>query len=62
MDFKMRKYEVCPKCHNIKQIDDFSILEVEQGVLTIENKCYTCGLVEEGSYSKFVCNIPKGGK
>ncbi len=50
MDFKMKKYEVCPKCHNIKQCDDFTIMQVYPNVLYIENKCYTCNHVENSSY------------
>ncbi len=52
MDFKMKKYEVCPKCHNIKQCDDFTVMEVQSNALRIKNKCYTCGHVELRYYRK----------
>ncbi len=52
MKFDVKHYEVCPKCHNIKQCDDFTVMEVQPNELRIENKCYTCDHVELRYYRK----------
>ncbi len=62
MDFKMKKYEVCRKCHNIKQCDDYVVWKVQPDKLLMKNKCYTCGLEEAILYEKTPRLIPKEGK
>ncbi len=61
MDFKMRKYETCRQCHNIKQCDDFVVMEVQPDKVLMENRCYTCGFTESCLYEKIAIEIPKEG-
>ncbi len=62
MKFTTKKYEVCRQCHNIKQPDDFEVLEVHPEQLMMENTCYTCGFVESNLFERIAIEIPKGKK